>query len=153
MSNSFKIALAVVVLVVVAALVVANRRYSQLIRSLPPKVVCASKVEAFAATNFAGIGVLGTGSMQPYIRAADKGESPQSIVAYAITDSRPFSAISEGDLVLYWADWAHGLVMHQAIVKTKSGWIMGGLHNKQLETDSRMAEENFRGIVKAVYVW
>lgn len=154
MSNHAKIALGLFVAVIVLTLIVGTRHYNQLVRALPPKTVCASQAEAFAATGFKGIGVLGTGSMQPYIRAAKKGEDPlKTIVAYAVADSKPFKAISTGDLVVYHAEWAHGLVMHQAVKETARGWLMGGLNNKLLEVNYPLTEANFRFIVKGVFTW
>ena len=143
-----------IALLTVGALAVGMMRYRRLVDALPPKIVCSSQADAFAQTGFAGIGILGTGSMQPYIRAARIGEDPRKIiVAYAMADSKPFKAISKGDLVVYQPTWAKRYVIHQAAKKQDDKWIMSGLHNRESEWFEPIGQDKFVCIIETVYVW
>ena len=65
-----------VVLLVVALLLLAFWQHRAMASGLPPRVVCASPVEAYLKAGGGAIQVLGTGSMAPYIPAAPKGSDP-----------------------------------------------------------------------------
>ena len=77
----------------------------------------------------------------------------KTVVALAKPSDKTFSEIKKGDLIVYWADWAHGNVIHQAAQKDSGGWIMSGLHNAQSESFARVTAESFRAVIEEVYVW
>ena len=100
------------------------------------------------------IGVLGTGSMAPFIPPAPEGSDPMfTIVAYAKPSNRPFEAIRKGDLVVYRPSWAKGLVIHQAAQKQGNKWIMSGLNNSQSESFEPVGADQFVCIIEKVYIW
>lgn len=143
------------VLGLVALLVVSKRKQAEIARGLPPRVVCASQGEAFALAGVSATPVLGTGSMAPWIPAALPGLDPRkTVVAYAVIDSAAtFDGITTGALVVYFATWAGGRVLHQAAARDSGGWIMSGLHNDRSETWERVTAANYVGTVARVYVW
>ena len=143
------------VLGLVALLIVSKRKQADLARGLPPRVVCASQGEAFALAGVGATPVLGTGSMAPWIPAALPGLDPRkTVVAYAVIDSAAtFDGITTGALVVYFATWAGGRVLHQAAARDGGGWIMSGLHNDRSETWERVTAANYVGTVARVYVW
>lgn len=143
------------VLGLVALLVVSKRKQADLARGLPPRIVCASQGEAFALAGVGATPVLGTGSMAPWIPAALPGLDPrQTVVAYAVIDSAAtYDGITTGALVVYFATWAGGRVLHQAAARDGGGWIMSGLHNERSETWERVTAVNYVGTVARVYVW
>ena len=126
--------------------------------NLPMRVNCVDLGDALEKANkhsalFGGqvCGILGTGSMAPYIPAAP--DKAKVIVAYAVM--RPlqsFESITQGDLLVYWPSWGTGLVVHVASQKTTSGWIMSGLANARSEAGWRVTESNYVGTVQAVFV-
>ena len=151
-----RIALVVaLVLGLAALLVVSKRKQADLARGLPPRIVCASQGEAFALAGVGATPVLGTGSMAPWIPAALPGLDPrQTVVAYAVIDTAAtFDGITTGALVVYFAAWAGGRVIHQAAARDSGGWIMSGLHNERSETWERVTAANYIGTVARVYVW
>ena len=143
------------VLGLAALLVVSKRKQADLARGLPPRIVCASQGEAFALAGVGATPVLGTGSMAPWIPAALPGLDPrQTVVAYAVIDTAAtYDGITTGALVVYFATWAGGRVIHQAAAKDSGGWIMSGLHNERSETWERVTAANYIGTVARVYVW
>ena len=143
------------VLGLAALLVVSKRKQADLARGLPPRIVCASQGEAFALAGVAATPVLGTGSMAPWIPAALPGLDPrQTVVAYAVIDTAAtYDGITTGALVVYFATWAGGRVLHQAAARDSGGWIMSGLHNERSETWERVTAANYIGTVARVYVW
>lgn len=99
-------------------------------------------------------GVLGTGSMAPYIPASKAGEEPtETVVAYTAVDKAPFDTIKPGDLLIYLPAWPNpaGSYIHQAITKDKDGWIMSGYHNKTYENRVRVTADNYLGRVVKVF--
>lgn len=143
------------VLGLAALLVVSKRHQAEIARGLPPRVVCANQGEAFALAGVSATPVLGTGSMAPWIPAALPGLDPrQTVVAYAVIDSAAtYDGITTGALVVYFATWAGGRVLHQAAARDGGGWIMSGLHNERSETWERVTAANYIGTVARVYVW
>ena len=143
------------VLGLVALLVVSKRKQAEIARGLPPRIVCANQGEAFALAGVGATPVLGTGSMAPWIPAALPGLDPRkTVVAYAVIDgAATFDGITTGALVVYFATWAGGRVLHQAAARDGGGWIMSGLHNDRSETWERVTAANYVGTVARVYVW
>ena len=143
------------VLGLAALLVVSKRKQADLARGLPPRIVCADQGEAFALAGVGATPVLGTGSMAPWIPAALPGLDPrQTVVAYAVIDTAAtYDGITTGALVVYFATWAGGRVLHQAAARDGGGWIMSGLHNERSETWERVTAANYVGTVARVYVW
>lgn len=143
------------VLGLVALLVVSKRHQAEIARGLPPRIVCANQGEAFSLAGVGATPVLGTGSMAPWIPAALPGLDPRkTVVAYAVIDSAAtFDGITTGALVVYFATWAGGRVLHQAAARDSGGWIMSGLHNERSETWERVTAANYIGTVARVYVW
>ena len=143
------------VLGLAALLVVSKRKQADLARGLPPRIVCANQGEAFALAGVGATPVLGTGSMAPWIPAALPGLDPrQTVVAYAVIDTAAtYDGITTGALVVYFATWAGGRVLHQAAARDGGGWIMSGLHNERSETWERVTAANYVGTVARVYVW
>ena len=151
-----RIALVVaLVLGLAALLVVSKRKQADLARGLPPRIVCANQGEAFALAGVGATPVLGTGSMAPWIPAALPGLDPRkTVVAYAVIDTAAtYDGITTGALVVYFATWAGGRVLHQAAARDGGGWIMSGLHNERSETWERVTAKNYIGTVARVYVW
>ena len=145
-----------------AILIIARNTQNTLERGLPPRQVAAGSMEAFtAALEFAGditrvYAVVGTGSMAPYIPAAQLGHDPKTtVVAYAIgRKGAKFADITPGALCVYQAEWdAKISVIHGAIEKTQDGWIMSGLHNARSEAHWRVTQDNFRAIVEKTFTW
>jgi hypothetical protein len=132
-------------------LLLAYCQHRSMVAGLPPRIVCASEAEAVLKAGAGAVPVRGTGSMVPFIPA--NPANPQSIVAYAAPSGKPYSELKKGDLVVYYADWAKGNVIHQAAQKDGKGWIMSGLGNKQSESFARVTEKDFFFHVEAVYVW
>ena len=143
------------VLGLAALLVVSKRKQADLARGLPPRIVCASQGEAFALAGVGATPVLGTGSMAPWIPAALPGLDPRkTVVAYAVIDTAAtYDGITTGALVVYFATWAGGRVIHQAAARDGGGWIMSGVHNERSETWERVTAANYIGTVARVYVW
>ena len=143
------------VLGLAALLVVSKRKQAEIARGLPPRIVCANQGEAFALAGVSATPVLGTGSMAPWIPAALPGLDPrQTVVAYAVIDTAAtYDGIRTGALVVYFATWAGGRVLHQAAARDGGGWIMSGLHNERSETWERVTAANYVGTVARVYVW
>ena len=143
------------VLGLAALLVVSKRKQADLARGLPPRVVCASQADALAQAGAGATPILGTGSMAPWIPAALPGLNPrQTVVAYAVIDTAAtYDGITTGALVVYFATWAGGRVIHQAAARDSGGWIMSGLHNERSETWERVTAANYVGTVARVYVW
>ena len=132
----------------------AVRQQRAMIAGLPPRVVCASPVDAHLQAGIGAIEVLGTGSMAPYIPKAPAGSDPlTTVVALVKPSERPFKSILKGDLVVYRPKWAKGNVMHQAAQKQGEKWIMSGLHNAQSESFEPIGEDQFVCIVDKVFVW
>lgn len=142
-------------LLLAAIIVVAKRKEATLVAGLPVRIVCADQRAAEAQAGPGAIGVLGTGSMAPYIPAALPGRDPlTTVVAYAVLDrAAPFAGLTVGALVVYTPAWASGRVMHQAAARDASGWIMAGLHNTRSETWDRLTPANYIGTVARIYVW
>lgn len=132
-------------------------------RGLPPWVVCVddneAALQAIAAAGRTGgsfIGVLGTGSMAPYIPAAPAGIDPRTMVAaWVVTEPRAtFADIRPGNLVIYEYELEPGSrYIHGAAQLTRSGWIMSGLNNERSESWARVTERNFQAIAAQVFVW
>jgi hypothetical protein len=143
------------VLGLAALLVVSKRKQADLARGLPPRVVCVSQADALAQAGAGATPILGTGSMAPWIPAALPGLDPRkTVVAYAVIDTAAtHDGITTGALVVYFATWAGGRVIHQAAARDSGGWIMSGLHNERSETWERVTAANYVGTVARVYVW
>lgn len=125
-----------------------------MVAGLPPRIVCASLEDAWLRAGSTAFPVLGTGSMAPFIPPSAAGKDPlTTVVAFAKPDSKPFGAISKGDLVVYRPAWAKGCVIHQAAQKDSGGWIMSGLNNPQSESFIRITEREFVAVISEVYVW
>lgn len=146
------IALAVVGLIALIA-VIAWRSQRSLEAALPPREIASNEsVSLLSAAVYAQetggtiYGVLGTGSMAPWIR----GGKPTERVAYAVT--RPgatFSDVQRGDVCIYSSGDA--VVIHSAAKQTRNGWVMSGLANSR--SDIWMTPLHFRGIVVRVFTW
>lgn len=135
-------------------LLLAFWQHKAMASGLPERIVCSSPIDAHLKAGPNAIEVLGTGSMAPFIQAAPKNADPlKTVVALAKPSDKTFSEIKKGDLIVYWADWAHGNVIHQAAQKDSGGWIMSGLHNAQSESFARVTAESFRAVIEEVYVW
>lgn len=128
---------------------------------LPPRTLCASaadgfqKARAFAITSGgAPVGVMGTGSMVPFIPAA-QDHPLETVVAYVVpVFGATFSEVKPGSLCIYAPKWAKGgLVMHGAAELDPGGWIMSGLHNDRSESSERMTAANFTAIAARVFTW
>lgn len=145
----------IALLVLIGLLLIAYRQHKAMVGALPARYVCASQEEARKEAGQDAFPIAGTGSMVPFIPASKPGLDPAStIVAYAVPDrNKAYSDIRKGDLVVYWADWARGTIIHQAAQKDGNGWIMSGLHNDRSEAWERMTEPKFRAVIKAVYVF
>lgn len=140
--------------VVALIAVVAWWHQRQMVAALPPRIVCTSLEDAWIKAGPTAIAILGTGSMAPYLPHAQDGQDPlKTVVGYAKPSGAAFSAIRKGDLVVYWAEWVNGNVMHQAAQHDSGGWIMSGLHNSQSESFARVTAESFRAVIGEVYVW
>lgn len=161
MKTSNLILAAAAVCVVVAVLTFAWRSQRVLELGLPPRTLCANQADglgqarAFAlSAGGAPIGVMGTGSMAPFIPPA-ANPPLETIVAYVVpVFGATFAEVKPGALCIYAPQWAKGgLVMHGAAQLDAGGWIMSGLHNNRSESWERMTPENFRGIAARVFVW
>ena len=141
-------------LVVILALALRSERV--LVNGLPPRIIAKSQVEAQEMAGALAVGVLGTGSMAPYIPSAANGDDPlKTIVAYAVMGTDlAYKDITPGALVIYSINYVKGSnTMHQAALLDASGWIMTGLGNKEYENRVRVTSANFVGIVSKVYIW
>ena len=141
-------------LVVILALALRSERV--LVNGLPPRIIAKSQVEAQEMAGALAVGVLGTGSMAPYIPSAPGGNDPlKTIVAYAVMGTDlAYKDITTGALVIYSINYVKGSnTMHQAALLDASGWIMTGLGNKEYENRVRVTSANFVGIVSKVYIW
>ena len=141
-------------LVVILALALRSERV--LVNGLPPRIIAKSQVEAQEMAGALAVGVLGTGSMAPYIPSAPNGDDPlKTIVAYAVIGTDlAYNDITPGALVIYSINYVKGSnTMHQAALLDASGWIMTGLGNKEYENRVRVTSANFVGIVSKVYIW
>ena len=141
-------------LVVILALALRNERV--LVNGLPLRIVSKSQVEAQEMAGALAVGVLGTGSMAPYIPSAAKGADPlKTVVAYAVLNpDLAYKDITPGALVIYSINYVKGFnTMHQAALLDGAGWIMTGLGNKEYENKVRVTAANFVGIVSRTYVW
>ena len=141
-------------LVVILALALRSERV--LVNGLPPRIIAKSQVEAQEMAGALAVGVLGTGSMAPYIPSAPNGDDPlKTIVAYAVMGTDlAYKDITPGALVIYSINYVKGSnTMHQAALLDASGWIMTGLGNKEYENRVRVTSANFVGIVSKVYIW
>ena len=158
MSTKMLSVLAAVVAIIAVLLFLAWSAQRTLERGLPPKdTSAANRAEGFLfASDFAQktggeiFGVLGTGSMAPYIPAG----KAEDVVAYAVTrKGATLRDVVPGDVCFYKRDDAayKGLVIHGAAEFTSAGWIMSGLGNRS--HDIRMNADNFVGIVAKVFVW
>jgi hypothetical protein len=150
--------------VVVAVLVgIAWRSQRTLERGLPPRIECTDKFDAHSRArahiiNQGGtvVGVLGTGSMAPYIPAARAGLDPMAtIVAFAVTQpGATIKDVRKGKLCTYRPEFAsESHYIHGAAEEDGLGWIMSGLNNERSESSWRMTAANFTGLVVAVFVW
>ena len=151
-----RIVLAVLLVLGLAALLFVSKRHqADLVRGLPPRIVCAGQADALAQAGDSAIAIRGTGSMAPYIPAAAPGLVPvDTVVAYAVLDAAAnYESLTVGALVLYTAGWTPHHVLHQAALKDRLGWIMSGLHNERSETWERVTPANYKGTVGRVYVW
>ena len=134
------------------------RNEKTLTAHLPMRVSCVNLVDALEKANkyssFNGgqvCGVLGTGSMAPYIPAAP--DKAKVVVAFAVLrPPQAFDSISQGDLLVYRPSWGSGLVVHVASQKSASGWIMSGIGNARSESNWRVDALNYVGTVAAVFV-
>jgi hypothetical protein len=154
LQRSLLIGLLALGLVVILALALRSERV--LVNGLPPRVIVNSRVEAQEMAGALAIGVLGTGSMAPYIPSALNGADPlKTIVAYAVVNTNlDYKDITPGALVIYSINYVKGSnTMHQAALLDASGWIMTGLNNKEYENRVRVTSDNFVGIVSKVYIW
>ena len=141
-------------LVVILALALRNERV--LVNGLPLRIVSKSQVEAQEMAGALAVGVLGTGSMAPYIPSASNGDDPlKTIVAYVVLNpDLAYKDITPGALVIYSINYVKGFnTMHQAALLDGAGWIMTGLGNKEYENKVRVTAANFVGIVSRTYVW
>jgi hypothetical protein len=144
-------------LALVVLLWLAFRSQDVLTQGLPERVMCADQADALKQAGKGALGVLGTGSMAPFIPASPAGLDPlKTIVAYAAPSGATYDAIRPGDLCVYWYTLPDGrriLVIHQAALKDGDGWIMSGYHNARSESWARVTSSNFVAIVSKVYVW
>jgi hypothetical protein len=143
-------------LILVLILSIAINSERVLVNGLPPRIIAKSQVEAREMAGALAIGVLGTGSMAPYIPSAENGADPlKTISAYAVINTDlAYKDITPGALVIYSINYVKGSnTMHQAALLDASGWIMTGLGNKEYENRVRVTSDNFVGIVSKVYIW
>lgn len=150
-SKPLIILVALVLVTIVAVVAWYNQR--TLVSGLPPRTICLDEADAKWKAGDAAIGVLGTGSMAPYLPAAAPGKDPmQTVVAYVQIGGR-FEDVKVGQLVIYrYADKVHSW-MHVAAMKTDLGFVMSGLANANSEPWGRVTKDNFIGIVERVFVW
>lgn len=147
---------AAVLFITLLVLVVVNR--GELMRDLPPKEIVADLQEAgresaLYAFKIGGrqMNVLGTGSERPYIPAAKPGQDPlKTIVAFVVIAGK-YEDVKVGKLCCYEYE-PNRLFLHHAAKYDGGGWIMSGLNNRWSETDRRMTEKNFRGIVQKTWI-
>ena len=160
------------IVLLVGLVVLAFMWQRKLETALPVPIVCDSELTAYnAALEYAKtltedeaeagslvVGILGTGSMYPWLPKAPEGMDPRT-TRVAFTVRRPgaaFEDIEDGDPVSYYADWlppgSLG-VLHQAAKFQNGGWIMSGLNNAHYESKWRVTKRNFIGIVDRVYIW
>ena len=143
-------------LVLVLLLSIAINSDRVLTAGLPLRIVAKSQEEARTLAGIGAVGVLGTGSMAPFIAVAPVGTDPlATVMAYAVpSTSLRYGDITAGALVIYSINYVAGSnTMHQAAQLDAGGWIMTGLGNKAYENKVRVTAENFVGIVSRVYVW
>jgi hypothetical protein len=151
--------LGVLGLVVLGSLVLLAWRSQRVLElGLPPREATARTAEEAMRQAFAWsiehggfvFGVLGTGSMAPYLPAGD----PAAVVAYVVTaHDATFADVTPGAVCVYRRTDAavSGIVLHGAALRTADGWVMSGLHNAR--SDIRMTAENFVGLAARVFVW
>ncbi len=159
--KSRTILIVAVVVIVIGLLILAYRYQRTLELGTPPQEKVTSANMAIAAASIwtqahggTVIGILGTGSMVPYIPAAPAGTDPnKTIVAYAAT--RPngrLADVTPGTVCVYkHTASVVGATMHGAARLTKYGWVMSGLNNAT--SDIWMTDLNFIGIVDKTWVW
>lgn len=91
--------------------------------------------------------VMPTGSMRPAIADGD-------LVVALGPQKAPFASISEGDVLLYDADWLPAgspPVLHRAAMRDAGGWIMSGDNTAHYENKHRVTPRNYIGKVIAIY--
>ena len=152
---------AVAVFGVLIALVIRSQRVLE--HGLPPRVECASALDAWQRANAfcaehggSVISVLGTGSMQPYIPAAPEGVDPKKFVAaYVVTmPGARFEDITPGAVCTYRPEIdSSASYIHGAALLDRDGWIMSGLHNPRSESWAGVTAANFTGIAARTFVW
>lgn len=137
----------VVAAVALSVLVMTNlERQHRAVAALPPvEYVTHEDMQALLVSGRKLVGVLGTGSMAPYIPKGD----PRKIVAYAELEGSDFGDLHVGDLVVYRS--ARGGVIHQVSSKDNDGWIVSGLNNKFYDA-TRVVRSNFSGRVVRTFV-
>jgi hypothetical protein len=92
------------------------------------------------------VGVLGTGSMAPLIPAG----APDKVVAYVHIPPCSFDWLKQGDVVVFRHGRA-GLVVHELAGSDSSGWITGGLNNRNYDA-GRVTVMNFIGRVTEILI-
>jgi hypothetical protein len=113
------------ILVCFALLAFGLRKHHETMRtSLPPvEKSTHAEVQALMLRGADMVGVLGTGSMVPYI----PGNAPSEIVAYVEVERVPFDRLKAGDLIIYRAAGIN--IIHQLDRRYPEGWVGSGLHN------------------------
>ncbi len=151
------IGLGVLLLLGVALFALSRQRAA--VHALPLKVICQTLEQASQQSkeycdlhNAVRFPIAGTGSVAPYIPAAQPGEDPMRVVAYAVSNGGRYTSITAGALVCYKPSWSVTPVMHQAEACDAYGWIMTGLHNAHSESSWRVTEDNFIAIIDLVFV-
>ena len=113
---------------------------------IPPiETVKRYDVDGLLRTGLANCLILGTGSMQPYI----KGGKPAEVVAAVNCDKQAnFKLLQVGELIIFEKDGK--LIVHQLVELDNDGWITSGSHNERYDS-GRVTEHNFKGVVEKIY--
>lgn len=155
----------IIVAVILAVALLAGVWYWRYVvtASLPVPMLCIDEADArahadkyIASHGGTRIGILGTGSMAPYIPLAPLNRDPMtSIVAYAVMrHGAAYSDMRQGELCVYEYSLMPGSrYAHVAAQEDGDGWIMTGIANGRSESWTRVTMVNFKGIVDSVFVW
>jgi hypothetical protein len=137
-----------VILPILALLLIllAVNTHSRMTSALPPsEKTTSAQVQLMLVSGADLIGVLGTGSMVPYIPAGN----PNKIVAWVQIERVDFSELESGDLVVYREIGLN--ILHQIVDKNKNGWSASGLGNERYDR-FLVTKENFSGRVAKTYI-
>ena len=117
-----------------------------MMEKIPPiETVKQYDIDGLLRTGLANCLILGTGSMQPYI----KGGKPTEVVAAVKYDKQSnFKLLQVGQLIIFEIDGK--LIVHQLVELDNDGWITAGSHNERYDS-GRVTEQNFKGVVEKIF--